>query len=144
MWSAGATLFELATGRILLTGETNNGMLHGMQKTVGSFPKGFATTGEFSAKHFSPEGDFRLKEAGAGEQLLPASTFRRPSQPILGQLNTELGGKRAPPDVDAMQHQVAIRAFADLLTKCAVPNPPDRLLPDVALEYRFFDKQEVP
>lgn len=137
MWSAGATLFELATGRILFTGRTNNGMIHEMLKTCGAFSKRFATTGEFAAKHFTKEGHFRLKDV-SGEQLVPAGRFRKPSQPV-AQLLCDLG-KKIPPGMDANLHQVAVRNVGDLITKCVVPDPAGRTTPEVALEHRFFQK----
>merc|ERR1719387_1670440 len=53
VWSVGTTLFELATGRILLTGKTNNGMLRQMVDVCGGFSKRMATQGQWSRKHFN-------------------------------------------------------------------------------------------
>merc|ERR1719399_1659796 len=47
MWSAGVTLFELATDRILLRGESNNGMIHAILKVCGQYPKNRAVMGRF-------------------------------------------------------------------------------------------------
>uniref|UniRef100_A0A7S4QXX1 Protein kinase domain-containing protein n=1 Tax=Alexandrium monilatum TaxID=311494 RepID=A0A7S4QXX1_9DINO len=57
-WSAGVTLFELATGLILFRGGSNNEMIHEMLKTTGAFGQQFALTGEFATKHFNDNGDF--------------------------------------------------------------------------------------
>merc|ERR1719324_900660 len=58
VWSAGATIFEIATGRILFTGKTNNQMLRQMLDVCGAFPGKMVVEGEFSRKHFNINGDF--------------------------------------------------------------------------------------
>eukprot|EP00930_Biecheleria_cincta_P014677 TRINITY_DN12525_c0_g1_i3.p1 TRINITY_DN12525_c0_g1~~TRINITY_DN12525_c0_g1_i3.p1 ORF type:complete len:316 (+),score=43.16 TRINITY_DN12525_c0_g1_i3:94-1041(+) len=45
VWSAGLSLFELATGSRLMLGNSNNAMLHAMLKTLGAFPMDFSTAG---------------------------------------------------------------------------------------------------
>merc|ERR1712037_1079437 len=53
VWSAGATIFELATDQTLFKGATNNGMVYEMLRVCGGFPKAYATSGEFAKKHFN-------------------------------------------------------------------------------------------
>lgn len=141
-WSAGCTIFEMATSRILFTGKSNNGMIHEMLKTCGAFPKSLAISGEFAGKHFSPEGDFRHKDSTTGEQqLLKAAQFRKATQPIVVQLG-ELG-KKAPQGMDLKQHQAVVRNLAELCTKCLMPDPAERTTPEVLLEYRFLSKEAI-
>jgi len=137
VWSAGATVFEIATGRFLFTGKTNNGVVHEHLKTCGAFSQRFATTGEFASKHFNSEGDFRWK-AESGEQLLPASAFRKPSQPV-GKLLGDVA-KKTPPGVDASQHQASVRMIADLIAKAVCPDPAERATPEAILAHRFLQK----
>merc|ERR1711972_202661 len=85
LWSAGATLFELATGKILFTGRSNNSMLRQMLEVCGAFPAKMATTGHYSAKHFNSEGDFlnRDPDTITGEpEVLPMSHYRKPKKPV--------------------------------------------------------------
>merc|ERR1712190_12533 len=63
VWSAGTTVFELATGRILFTGKTNNQMLKQMIDVCGGFNRRMGNDGDFSRKHFNAEGEFLLKDA---------------------------------------------------------------------------------
>lgn len=134
IWSAGATIFEIACGRILFTGETNNGMIHEMLKICGAFSKRFATTGEKSAKHFSSKGEFRLKDS-SGEQLVPASKFLKPSQTVAQLMDL---GKKSPKGTDAAVHQVTVRHIADLVTKCVVLDPATRETPELLLAHKLF------
>merc|ERR1740129_1753798 len=65
VWSAGLTLFELATGQILLQGKSNNDMVHEMLKVCGAFPLQFVTSGEYASKYFTAQGDFRHQDPDA-------------------------------------------------------------------------------
>merc|ERR1712187_377224 len=62
VWSAGATVFELATGRILFTGKTNNQMLKQIIDVCGGFPRGMTKDGEFAKKHFTADGDYLIRD----------------------------------------------------------------------------------
>lgn len=137
IWSAGATVYELATGRILFTGKSNNGMVYEMLKVCGAFSKRLATTGDFAAKHFSAEGDFRLKEP-TGEKLLPAGHFKKPPNAI-PVLLADLA-KRVPQGTDSNLHQVQVKLFGDLISKCVVPDPAERSTPEQVLVHRFLLK----
>merc|ERR1719456_299925 len=75
MWSAGATLYELATDRALFHGESNNGMIQKMLKVCGPFSKAAATTGKFASKHFNENGDFLYKDKSGAVETLAMSTF---------------------------------------------------------------------
>ncbi|CAK9079906.1 unnamed protein product [Durusdinium trenchii] len=58
MWSAAATIFELATDTVLFQGENNNEMLYEMMRVCGPFPLALVLSGHFSIKHFGANGDF--------------------------------------------------------------------------------------
>jgi len=80
VWSAGYTLFELATSLILLNGASNNEILLEMLKVSGMFSQRFATTCEYAARHFNASGnlqnangDFRVDSVN-NAVLLRAST----------------------------------------------------------------------
>merc|ERR1712072_791092 len=94
MWSAGATLYELATDRALFRGESNNGMIHAMLRVCGPFPKSRVTIGKFASRHFNTNGDFLVQDKAEGsvDSALPMSTFVKPSPTIL-QLLEEAAAK---------------------------------------------------
>eukprot|EP00913_Durusdinium_trenchii_P018920 g17778.t1 len=95
MWSAAATLFELADGRVLFAESSNNTMLYDMLKTCGPFKKAFATVGKNSLKHFSIEGDFKRRKTDGNEQLLPMRRFAKPAKPpLLSRLREKLEDAR--------------------------------------------------
>lgn len=138
VWSAGTTLFEIATGRTLFRGETNSGMLHEMLKVCGGFPKKMASTGEFVSKYFDSAGDFRIK---AGEDaVVPMSQFHQKHKPMLTLLETALKESGAPRGVDAGRYEATVRHLADLLAKCLMPDPSERITPEDALAHAFFKK----
>merc|ERR1740129_894227 len=139
VWSAGLTLFELATGRILLQGKSNNDMVHEMLKVCGAFPRKFSTSGEYSTKYFNAQGDFRCQEPGAAEVVMPMAKFPKPAQPPQPFQRLLEETIRVPPQgSDANRHQARLRRLADLLARCIVPVPSGRMLPEAVLEHQFF------
>merc|ERR1712079_948509 len=92
IWSIGATVFELATGRILFTGKTNNQMLKQFIDVCTGFPKKMAMEGEFSKRHFNSDGDFLHKDPDSitGEPDVLAALAPKPTRPVLGLLQTAL------------------------------------------------------
>ena len=64
MWSLGCVLYELATGRILFPGSSNNAMLKLMMEVKGPFPRKMLKKAEFVGKHFEddPSMSFALME----------------------------------------------------------------------------------
>eukprot|EP00747_Dinoflagellata_sp_TGD_P163762 gnl/TRDRNA2_/TRDRNA2_182787_c0_seq1.p1 gnl/TRDRNA2_/TRDRNA2_182787_c0~~gnl/TRDRNA2_/TRDRNA2_182787_c0_seq1.p1 ORF type:complete len:554 (-),score=123.79 gnl/TRDRNA2_/TRDRNA2_182787_c0_seq1:197-1858(-) len=141
VWSAGLTLFELATARFLFEGRTNNGMLREMLRVLGAFPKKFAVSGEFASRHFNAEGDFICKEKDskdAPEEVLPMTSFPKPAQPVLKQL--EEATKDPQKGVDLALYRETVKQLGDLVARCLVPIPADRFTPEQVLGHRFFQK----
>lgn len=125
MWSAGATLFELAHGQVLFGEDSNNKLLYDMLKTCGPFKKAFAIAGKNAMKHFNLEGDFKRKRTDGNEQLLPMRRFAKPLTPLLERLQQKL-------------QDVKLNDFAGLLGQCLVPEAVDRLAPEEALQHGFL------
>ncbi|CAK0865227.1 unnamed protein product, partial [Prorocentrum cordatum] len=140
LWSLAVTLFELASGKILFTGRSNNAMLRQMLEVCGAYPRKLATTGAFSRKHFSPDGDFLFKEPNTiiGEEVMPMKRFAQPNRPISSMLEKVL--KDAPPNSDAKTQERLLPRLADLVTKCLVLDPAERATPELALEHSFYKK----
>jgi len=151
IWSAGATIFELATGRFLFTGDSNNGMIHAMLKLRGAFAKSFATMGEFSSKHFDDKGSFRLtkeerpkksngdrREDKKKAVILPMSKFPRSPKPFLELLESTI---KEPTEPARRKHQTTLQLLADLVARCTEPDPEQRVTPEPALVHRFFRRK---
>lgn len=140
IWSAGATLFELATGRILFTGKTNNGMLHEMLKICGAFKKQFATSGEFAARHFNDDGDLMIdrQSTNKSELVVPMAQFLKPSQTILHVMQEAI--KEPTDGIASKLHLAVLQHLASLITKCIIPSPTERATPELALEHRLFHR----
>eukprot|EP00392_Amoebophrya_sp_AT5.2_P005595 g5604.t1 len=65
VWSCGCTLYELATGKILFTGQNDNLMIQKMMEVRGGMPRHMATDGKgkYVAEHFDrTTGDFLLAD----------------------------------------------------------------------------------
>merc|ERR1711957_51379 len=96
VWSAGTTIFELATGDILFTGKSNNQMLRQQIDLCGRFPKRMISEGEFCRKHFNAKGDFLNtdKESSSDPAIIhPPSGIKRPVLSLLkAQLKEQASG----------------------------------------------------
>lgn len=142
LWSSGVTLFELATGRALFGGDTNNELVHEMLKLRGAFPERFACAGEFAYKHFNRSGEFLnangdFARNSANPAVVPMSAFSTP-EPLLQALEAEI--REPPRGVDAARHQGLVRHFAALVERCLALPPGDRPTAEGALAHRFFVK----
>ena len=62
MWSVGATIYELYTGRILFPGHTNNAMLKLMMDVKGKMPNRVVRKGAFKDSHFDSSYNFLYRE----------------------------------------------------------------------------------
>lgn len=62
MWSVGATLYELYTGKILFPGTSNNEMLKFMMDLKGKMPHKVIRKGMFKDNHFDGNYNFLYQE----------------------------------------------------------------------------------
>jgi len=135
MWSAGTTIFELATGKILFTGKTNNQMLRQMIDVNGRFTRRMTSDGEFSRKHFNANGDFLSKDPDSITGLpdvVSVHLQEKPTRSVLSLLQTSLMAPSSGVD--------KVVQLAELISNCVQPDPETRLLPAQALELPFFKK----
>lgn len=58
MWSIGCTLYEMYTGKILFTGDSNNQMLKAIMEIRGKFSPKLHKRGQLSPMHFDDLGNF--------------------------------------------------------------------------------------
>jgi len=140
IWSAGCTLFELATSLILLNGASNNEMVHEMLKVSGRFSQRFATTGEHAARHFNTSGDFLnamgdFRVDSVNNAVLPMETFVPPPRSMMVLLQDLVSPSQG---LDVASHRMVLSHFADLVLGCLKPDPAERLTPERALQHRLF------
>lgn len=143
LWSAGVTLFELGTGKILLTGKTNNVMLHQMLELCGPIPKRMATKGSFSSKHFSSDGDFLLRDPDSITglpELMPMKKFAKPARSVQSFMDRVL--KEPPPNADTKTQERLLPRLGDLVSKCLRLDPTERFTPQNALDHQFHKKDK--
>lgn len=143
LWSAGVTLFELASGKILFTGKTNNSIIRQMLEVSGAFPKKLATSGEFSSKHFNSEGEYLLKDPDSItgiRDIFPMKKYEKPRQPVSGMLDQVF--KNPPPNSDPKTQERLMPRLADLVTKLLHVAPAERCTPETALAHPFFQKDK--
>ncbi|CAK9022658.1 unnamed protein product [Durusdinium trenchii] len=143
LWSAGVTLFELASGKILFTGKTNNSMIRQMLEVSGAFPKKLATSGEFAAKHFNSEGEYLLKDPDSItgiRDIIPMKKYEKPRQPVSGMLDKVF--KNPPPNSDPKTQERLMPRLADLVQNLLKLVPGDRCTPEAALAHPLFQKDK--
>lgn len=143
IWSASATLFELAVDSVLFRAGSNNAMLHEMLKVCGPFELSFSRSGVFSSKHFKDNGDFLNASAdfsvkSTSPPVIPMAAFSSPPRSLPRLLEEAL--KEPPKGVPGPRHQGLVAHFVDLLAKGLTPNPLDRATPQSALGHKFFEK----
>lgn len=62
MWSAGVTIYELYTGKIMFPGKSNNQMLKLMMDWKGKMPNRMIKKGAFRDHHFDNNFNFLYRE----------------------------------------------------------------------------------
>lgn len=75
MWSIGCTLYELYTGKILFTGDSNNQMLKNIMEIRGKFSPKLYRRGQLASMHFDELGNFVSIER---DKILGKVRWRRP------------------------------------------------------------------
>ncbi|CAE7581205.1 Prpf4b [Symbiodinium natans] len=136
MWSAGTTIYELATGKILFTGKTNNQMMNKMISVVGKFPERMWKVGEFARKHFNENGDFMSKDPDSITGLPDVVQLSKPTRTVLNLLQAEL--KHPNAGVERKDHEKWVVQLAELVGSCCRLDPQDRMKPGEAVELQFF------
>ncbi|KAI2629614.1 kinase-like protein [Hypoxylon sp. NC1633] len=133
MWSIGCTLYELYTGKILFTGDSNNQMLKAIIEIRGKFSAKLYKRGQLSHMHFDDFGNFVSLEM---DKVLGKTTIRtlaviKPTRDLRTRLLAASGGMN---DVESRD----LNLFVDLLERCLTLNPDKRITPSEALKHPFF------
>ncbi|KHN96125.1 serine/threonine-protein kinase prp4 [Metarhizium album ARSEF 1941] len=133
MWSIGCTLYELYTGKILFTGDSNNQMLKAIMEIRGRFTPKLFRRGQLSAAHFDEQGQFVSVERDKvlGKTAVRTLAVVKPTRDLRTRLNAASTGMS---DTEARH----LNHFIDLLEQCLALNPDKRITPSEALKHPFF------
>ncbi|KAH8675505.1 kinase-like domain-containing protein [Xylariales sp. PMI_506] len=135
MWSIGCTLYELYTGKILFTGDSNNQMLKAIMEIRGKFSPKLYKRGQLWPMHFDEMGNFVSIELdkALGKTNVRTLAVVKPTRDLRTRLTAASGGMN---DAEARE----LNHFVDLLERCLALNPDKRITPSEALKHPFFLK----
>lgn len=130
MWSVGASLFEIATGKILFQGRSNNEMLFLISEVIGPLPKKLRKKGEFSSFHYEENGTFKrvMQDQVTTKEFIKPTVITKPSVNIK---------EEVVPSGTPDEQKLPLQLY-DLLTKILVWDPKQRITPDEALKHPFL------
>ncbi|KAJ9134086.1 Serine/threonine-protein kinase prp4 [Pleurostoma richardsiae] len=133
MWSIGCTLYELYTGKILFTGDSNNQMLKAIMEIRGKMSNKLYRRGQLWQMHFDDFGNFISQERDKilGKTNVRTLTMTKPTRDLRTRLMTASSGMD---DAEVRQ----LNHFHDLLDRCLNLNPEKRITPAEALKHPFF------
>ncbi|KAK1771432.1 kinase-like protein [Phialemonium atrogriseum] len=136
MWSIGCTLYELYTGKILFTGDSNNQMLKNIMEIRGKLSGKLYRRGQLSHMHFDDLGNFISVER---DKVLGKTTVRtlsmiKPTRDLRTRLLAASSGMN---DTETRE----FNQFIDLLERCLTLNPDKRITPSEALKHPFFTQR---
>ncbi|SJX62446.1 related to mRNA splicing-associated serine-threonine protein kinase [Sporisorium reilianum f. sp. reilianum] len=134
VWSIGCTLYELATGKILFAGRTNNHMLLLMQEVRGRFTAKQIRKSQFGEQHFDDANAFLSMEPdkNTGQSVVRRVMLHKPTLDLRSRLlPTEAAKQLKADELKMMNH------FVDLLERCLELDPAKRIKPKDALEHAF-------
>ncbi|KAJ2622344.1 U4/U6 small nuclear ribonucleoprotein prp4 [Coemansia sp. RSA 1358] len=138
MWSLGATLFELFTGKILFPGRNNNHMLRLVMEARGHFSNRMIRRGQFWQQHFEDNGGSAIEFVSrstdklTGEEVEQRMAFTKPTNEIKARILQATPAGSSPEEI-----QLSLQ-FANLLSRCLELSPEKRITPIDALRHAFF------
>ncbi|KAH6646392.1 kinase-like domain-containing protein [Truncatella angustata] len=138
MWSIGCTLYELYTGKILFTGDSNNQMLKTIMEIRGKFSTKMYKRGQLWQMHFDDIGNFISVER---DKVLDKTNVRtmaivKPTRDLRTRLMAASSGMDDAESRD-------LNHFIDLLERCLALNPDKRMTPSEALKHPFFLRASI-
>lgn len=132
MWSAGCTIYELYTGKILFSGKSNNQMLKFFMDLKGKIPNKIIRKGQFKDQHFDQNCNFLSHEVDKlteREKVVVVSVIK-PNR----DLQQELVAGQILPDDQVRK----VSQLKDLLDKVFALDPAKRISLNHALAHPFI------
>ncbi|CDU18122.1 CMGC/DYRK/PRP4 protein kinase [Plasmodium yoelii 17X] len=139
VWSAAATVFELATGKILFPGKSNNHMIKLMMEYKGKFSHKMIKGGQFYSQHFNENLDFIYvdRDHYTKKEVVRIISDLRPTKNITCDLlEHQYWLKGNSPKMQFLKKK--IKQLGDLLEKCLMLDPSKRYTPDQALQHPYL------
>lgn len=135
MWSAGCTIYELYTGKILFSGKSNNQMLKFFMDVKGKFPNKVIRRGAFREQHFDSNCNFLYHEIDkvTEREKIVVMTVVKQTRELLSEL---VGGQSLPPD-----QLKKVTQLKDLLEKALAIDPAKRISLNNALTHPFIQEK---
>ena len=136
MWSAGCTLFELYTGKILFTGRNNNAMLRSIMECRGKFPHKQLRKGTETFKYFDDLLNFYSMDEDKATGRMVTKSIDIKAKPVRDLRSRVLPkGKR----LDESERK-EVELFLDLLERCLDLRVEKRITPGEALRHGFITR----
>ncbi|CRH00017.1 serine/threonine protein kinase, putative [Plasmodium relictum] len=139
VWAAAATIFELATGKILFPGKSNNHMIKLMMEYKGKFSHKMIKGGQFYSQHFNENLDFIYvdRDSYTKKEIVRVISDLRPTKNITCDLlEHQYWLKGNSPKMQFLKKK--IKQLGDLLEKCLMLDPSKRYTPDQALQHVYL------
>lgn len=135
IWSAACTIYEMATGRILFTGSSNNKMLKCFMDLKGRIPSRIIRKGKFKDQHFNYNNNFLLhkKDEFTGREKVVEISNITVSRDLAKELKK--GYKNA-----SINAEKTITNLKDLLDKMLVLDENQRLSATDCLKHPFIQE----
>lgn len=132
MWSAGCTIYELYTGKILYSGKSNNQMLKFHMDLKGKFPHKVVRRGQFREQHFDSSFNFLYQEIDrvTEREKIVVQSVVKPTRDLQQEL---IADQNLPED-----QQKKVVQLKDLLEKVFALDPVKRISLNQALAHPFI------
>ncbi|XP_014252323.1 serine/threonine-protein kinase PRP4 homolog [Cimex lectularius] len=135
MWSAGCTIYELYTGKIMFPGKSNNQMLKLFMDLKGKMPNKLIRKGAFKDQHFDVNCNFLSHEVDKvteREKVVVMSTIIATRE-----LHSELVGNQHLPEDQARK----VNQLKDLLDRVLMLDSSKRIALNQALTHPFIQEK---
>nr|XP_054748130.1 serine/threonine-protein kinase PRP4 homolog [Lytechinus pictus] len=135
LWSTACTIFELAAGKIMFPGKTNNHMLKLFMDLKGKMPHRIIRKGMLRDKHFDSNCNFKYVEVDkvTEREKVTVMTVINPTKDLTTEL---LGYQRLPDD-----QQRKVLQLKDVIDRCLMLDPSKRISISEVLRHSFIQEK---